>query len=130
MSADGCPDCQIGDGVYISTNSAKAKFQRFTDSGSAAHERVENCPAACLTGLIEELEHVGAGRARSADEDSAEYGAEPLSPPLVNVVDRAVDLLPPALGFSDLADVFEREVGGLYGRGHLGQRLGAALKIR
>lgn len=58
---------------------------------------------------LEGRKNVGVGRREGRDEDGAEHRAESLRPPLVDVIDRAVDLLAPAFKLSDVAQVFERK---------------------
>ena len=49
------------------------------------------------------------GGEKAEMQDRAKDGPEPLSPPLVDVVDGPVDLLAPAFKLGDVAQVFKRE---------------------
>ena len=60
--------------------------------------------------LIECLRQIGVARQQAAQDDAAENGTQPFRPPLVDVVNGAVDLLPPALAFRHRREEFERKV--------------------
>ena len=59
--------------------------------------------------LIERLGEVLVLGQHGAEEDAAKHRSEAFGPPLVDVVDRAVDFLPPALALGELGQELERE---------------------
>ena len=64
-------------------------------------------PKRCV--LIERLGEIGSFGQHAAQKDAAKHRPEALCPPFVDVVDRAVDFLPPALTLRELGKELERE---------------------
>ena len=84
-----------------------AEFGRFAECRSTSHERVENNPALQTDRPMKCLEDIGSGWCKSAKNDRAKNGTEPLRPPFMNMVEGTIDFFPPAFQLCDVAEPLE-----------------------
>ena len=102
-------DGPVGDGIDVPADGRGAEFVRFPHGRSATHEGIEDDEARKAYGLVEEVADRGAPGSRRGDDGGAKDGPQPPRPPLVDMVRRAVHLLPPTLHLRDLAEPLEWE---------------------
>lgn len=93
--------------INVSADCASPKFQRFADGCTAPHEGVEDDRIGNAGRLIEQTHHVRPTRSKSAQHNRAECRPQPVGPPLVNVVERPVYLLAPALDLANVAQALK-----------------------
>ena len=79
------------------------------DRCTGAHEGVEYRHVCKVLGLIELLGEIVVLGQLGAKKDAAKHRSEALRPPFMDVVDRAMDFLPPALTLCELGKELERE---------------------
>src|SRR6058998_201453 len=101
--------------VDITTDSASAELECFTNCSSASHEGIEDHRTSQSRRLIKHLQHIRSLRGEGSEHNSAEDRTKPLGPPFVNVINRTVDLLAPAFQLGNIAQVFEGEARIFYG---------------
>ena len=101
---------KVSDGIDVAPNRTSAEFCSLADCCSAAHERVKDSEIFHAHGAVKRAEDIGARWSESTESDCSEDGAKALRPPFVNVVDRPIDFLPPALDFGDIADGLKRKI--------------------
>ena len=97
------------DGIDVAAERGHAKLVRLADRRARAHKWVEDGNGAKGVGKVERRGQIRLRRKHGAEQESAENGAKPLRPPLVNVVDGAMDLLPPALSLGQSGEELEGE---------------------
>src|SRR5205823_5311042 len=88
--------------IDVSTNCHEAEFVGFTNRRPAPHKRIKNRHASEVMLLVEFFGKVCGLRQSRAEQDASKDRTEPLRPPLVNVVNRPIDFLPPALHLREL----------------------------
>ena len=100
---------KVGHGIDVATDRPRTQLEGFADGRTAAHERIEYDHVLQAHRAVERVHDIRAGRRQRTQQNRTESRPEPLRPPLVNVIRRAIDLLSPTLGFGDVADRFERK---------------------
>ena len=94
-------------GVDIPAYDPGTEFGGFSQRGSTSHERVKNDQALQTDRSIEGVKDIGPGRCQGSENNRPKNRAQPLRPPFVNVVERTIDLFPPAFQLRDVADPVE-----------------------
>src|SRR5436190_118513 len=79
----------------------------FANSSARTHERVKHVPTAEVLHSIKLTCKIASFGQYCAQHNAPEDGTKPLSPPFVNMVDRSMDFLPPALTFSKSRQKFK-----------------------
>ena len=104
------PDCSVSDRIDVAADGGAAELLRFPDGSSAPHEWIEYYYSGQAQRLVEQIHDRAASGRGSGDYRGAKHGPQALRPPLVDVVDGPIYLLPPALDFRDLAYSFKRKI--------------------
>ncbi len=100
-------DWEICDWIDIVANSPHTQLRCLSDGRSAPHEWIKDDG---IRDAQQFIEKIAAFRREDADDHCTEHRAEPVGPPLVDIIQRAVDFLAPALDFCNLAKGFEGEI--------------------
>src|ERR1043166_6420748 len=99
----------MGNRVDVSSNRKCAQLERLADRRAAPHERIEHDPVSNPSAFVEQAHHVCSTRSERAEYDGPEGRAEAMRPPLVDVVQGAIDLLAPTFDLADIAKSLKRE---------------------
>ena len=87
---------EVRDRIDVAANRVGTELERFAQGGAAAHERIEHHSVFQPGVSVEGVEHVGSRRRERTKNDGSKNRSQAMCPPLVDVVDRTVDLLAPA----------------------------------
>ena len=95
--------------VDVATYRPRTELQRLAQRRPASHEGIQDHLVLQVVCSVEALPDVRARFCQRAKRYPAEYGPEPGRPPLVDMIQRPVDLLSPALALRKRADLRDRE---------------------
>ena len=107
--AEGRADGFNGDRIDVTAECGHAKLMGFAYRGAGAHKRVEYRNVSEVVLLIKRLGEVILLGQHGTQQDAAKHGAKAFSPPFVNMINGAVNFLPPALALGELRKELERE---------------------
>src|SRR4051812_34789089 len=96
-------------GINVAAYDARPEFQRLPKSGPASHEGVKDNSVVETCLPVESLSSVCAFGSQRTDHNRSKRTAEAMCPPLVDVVQRPVDLFSPAFDLAKIAEVLKRK---------------------
>jgi hypothetical protein len=88
-----------GDGIYVPAQDCKPKFVRLANRSARPHERIKDTDALEIVPPVKLFLKILIIFEHAAKEQPSEDGPQPLRPPLMQKIDRAVNLFPPTLSF-------------------------------
>ena len=101
---------EMGNGVDIPSDRPTPQFGDLADSRPTSHERVENNLLRNSRTSVEKVQDVRPRRRKCGNRNRPEHGAQPVRPPFVDMVDRAVDFLTPTLRFGDSTQLLKWKI--------------------
>src|SRR5882762_1329336 len=104
------PHKEGADRVAVAADHVCSQLERFAQGCAAAHERIEYGFSAEVVATVEGIPYPCAFRAECAKRNRPENRAQPCRPPFMDMVERPVYLLAPALMLRHLADFQDWEV--------------------
>src|SRR5664279_5163337 len=97
-------------GVDVAADHVRSQLKRFAKRRAAAHERIEHSFSIEMMPLIEDIPYPRVFRAERPKRNGAKNRSQPCRPPFVDMVERPVDLLAPALMLGHLAHFHDGKI--------------------
>ena len=109
MHTEGIPDHEMSDRIDVTSYGTCTEFKRFTNGRATPHKRIQDYSARQSRWLIKHIEDIRALWCTRGKHDGTKYRTKPLGPPLVYVVDGAVNFLLPTSQFCNVDSAPRRE---------------------
>ncbi len=95
------------DRIDIPTERSEAELVGFADRGARTHERIEHRQPGAMVKPVKLGGQIVFGLKRATQQYPAKDRSKTLGPPLMNVVDRSINLFPPAFFFCQARNELE-----------------------